>query len=132
MVPKNAVIAHINMYTHRDPNIWPNPLKFDPERFLPEEKIKRHPYSFLPFGGGLRNCIGIEKKLWFLLANYTFIVIIGLRYAMIAMKVTLSILIKKFRFHANCDVETMRIENNVVLRPVAGHLVRLELRSSEI
>ena len=40
----------------RDPDYYPNPLKFDPERFSSDNKIT--PYTYLPFGGGPRNCIG--------------------------------------------------------------------------
>lgn len=44
---------------HLDPNYYPDPLKYDPERFSQDEKNNRHPYAFLPFGAGPRNCIGI-------------------------------------------------------------------------
>ena len=43
---------------HRKPTLWPDPLRFDPERFAPEQVRGRHRYAYLPFGGGLRICIG--------------------------------------------------------------------------
>lgn len=48
---------------HHDPDVWPDPERFDPERFLPEAVKNRHSYSFLPFGGGPRLCIGNQFAL---------------------------------------------------------------------
>lgn len=44
--------------THRDPKVWRDPGSFRPERFMTESKEERTPFSYLPFGGGPRNCIG--------------------------------------------------------------------------
>ena len=43
---------------HRDPNIYPDPERYDPERFSPESSKDRHPMAFLPFGAGPRGCFG--------------------------------------------------------------------------
>lgn len=43
---------------HHDPNYYPEPMTFKPERFTEENKRTRHPYTYLPFGEGPRNCIG--------------------------------------------------------------------------
>ncbi|XP_067632971.1 probable cytochrome P450 6u1 [Eurosta solidaginis] len=42
---------------HRDPDIYPDPSKYDPERFSDENVKRRHPMAFLPFGAGARGCL---------------------------------------------------------------------------
>ncbi|CAG9785987.1 unnamed protein product [Diatraea saccharalis] len=48
---------------HRDPKYFPNPTKFDPERFSEENKHKIVPFSYMPFGLGPRNCIASRFAL---------------------------------------------------------------------
>ncbi|ODM94412.1 Cytochrome P450 4V2 [Orchesella cincta] len=45
---------------HKDPNLYPNPNDFIPERFSPEESQHRHKYSYVPFSNGPRKCIGFK------------------------------------------------------------------------
>ena len=47
----------------RTAEYFPDPLEFDPERFTPEAKAARHKYTYFPFGGGSRQCIG-ESFAW--------------------------------------------------------------------
>jgi cytochrome P450 len=52
-------IAFVSFYAmHRDPALWVDPLRFDPDRFLPEWSKTRNRWQYLPFGGGPRSCIG--------------------------------------------------------------------------
>lgn len=44
---------------HRDPQYYPDPLKFDPERFNDNNDTYIQPYTYIPFGAGPRNCIGL-------------------------------------------------------------------------
>ena len=43
---------------HRDPEYWPQPDHFKPERFLSQNKHSIKPFTYLPFGAGPRSCIG--------------------------------------------------------------------------
>lgn len=57
-IPKGTSIE-IPVYSlQRDPEHYPEPNKFDPLRFTPENSKARNPFTYLPFGEGPRNCIG--------------------------------------------------------------------------
>jgi cytochrome P450 len=49
--------------THRHPVVWPEPLRFDPDRFLPERSADRPRFAWFPFLGGPHQCIGQEFAL---------------------------------------------------------------------
>lgn len=64
VIPKGAIILMNIQKLHKDPKYWgPDADQFNPERFLPEKFDKMHPYTYLAFSGGPRNCIGI-KYAW--------------------------------------------------------------------
>lgn len=58
VVPRGTNLSIAIFATHRLAEHFPNPLKFDPDRFSPENVQNMHPYAFLPFSLGARNCIG--------------------------------------------------------------------------
>ena len=62
-IPKGMIVAVPVYAIHHDPKIWPEPEKFNPYRFTPEEKAKRGSYDWMPFGGGPRNCLGMRLAL---------------------------------------------------------------------
>ncbi|MFI6443969.1 cytochrome P450 [Kitasatospora sp. NPDC050543] len=57
-IPAGAQVILAPWVTHRHPDHWEEPERFDPERFLPERESGRHRYAWYPFGGGPRACIG--------------------------------------------------------------------------
>ena len=63
LLEKNAVVWLPIFGLHRDPNHYPEPECFDPERFNDRNKINIKPYTYLPFGSGPRNCIGSRFAL---------------------------------------------------------------------
>jgi len=69
-IPAGAYVGINPLFTHRDSAVWPDPLTFDPDRFLPEAVKARHKYAWAPFGGGAHMCLGLhfaiqQAKLFF-------------------------------------------------------------------
>jgi cytochrome P450 len=62
-VPAGGLVAMSAYVVQRDPRFWPDPERFDPDRFLPEAKAARPRFAYFPFGGGARQCIG-ESFAW--------------------------------------------------------------------
>lgn len=63
-VPVGARMVVMPYLTHRHPDFWPDPLRFDPDRWLPEQEAARHPYAYHPFAAGQRVCIGNNFSLF--------------------------------------------------------------------
>ncbi|XP_059052884.1 cytochrome P450 9e2-like [Achroia grisella] len=94
---------------HMDPEHYPEPHEFRPERFMGDEKNARPSHLFLAFGAGPRNCI-------------------GLRFAMFSAKLAMVSLLKNFKF-TTCPKTREPIEFNkraVLLKAEGGLWVRLD------
>lgn len=62
-LPAKTTVLMSQFIAHRDPRFFPDPLRFDPERFTPEAKARRQKFTYFPFGAGARQCIG-ESFAW--------------------------------------------------------------------
>lgn len=62
-IPARALVLLSPYVTHRDARYFPDPTRFDPERWTPEAKEVRPQFAYFPFGGGTRRCIG-EGFAW--------------------------------------------------------------------
>ncbi|KAJ9600006.1 hypothetical protein L9F63_009716, partial [Diploptera punctata] len=93
IAPKGSDICAICTNIHKDPALFPDPERFDPDRFSSENSYGRHPYAFLPFGAGRRQCIGS-------------------RYAMMELKTMLSVVLRRIKVVRAID-GLKEIENNL-------------------
>uniref|UniRef100_A0A182MRW7 Cytochrome P450 n=1 Tax=Anopheles culicifacies TaxID=139723 RepID=A0A182MRW7_9DIPT len=100
MIPAYAI--------HHDPNIYPNPSTYDPDRFTPDRMARRDPCAYLPFGEGPRICI-------------------GLRFGMMQARIGLALLLKHFQVLPckETDVPLTYSPRAFVLTPVNGVRLRL-------
>ncbi|XP_030755213.1 cytochrome P450 4V2-like [Sitophilus oryzae] len=97
-IPKGINIV-ISIFTlHRDERFWTDPLKFNPDRFLPEEVAKRPSFCYIPFSTGPRNCIGRT-------------------YAMMSLKVVAANVIRHYKMFSNYkSVDEINLRSFVTMR----------------
>lgn len=65
-IPKGSTVGIVPYVLHREEDTFPDPEKFDPERFSVENRGKIGPYAYIPFSAGFRNCIGNELEQLFI------------------------------------------------------------------
>jgi cytochrome P450 len=62
-VRKDEIVFIAPWLLHRDPRLFEDPLRFDPDRFLPDREARLPRFAYMPFGGGKRICIGNQFAL---------------------------------------------------------------------
>lgn len=105
LVEKGVTLLFVPWVTHRHADYFNDPLRYDPDRWLPERAGALHKYAYFPFGGGPRICIG----------NH---------FAMTEAILLLSTLIREYRFEL-IPGQTLRLKPSVTLRPAEGLQMKL-------
>ncbi|GBN00398.1 Cytochrome P450 9e2 [Araneus ventricosus] len=100
---------------HHDPDLWPNPKKFDPDRFSPANKASLKSMAYMPFGLGKRNCIGN-------------------RFAISEVKIAIFRLLKEFKFETCEKTEDplTLVCTTTVIGPANGIYLRAVPRSEAV
>lgn len=73
-IPQGAMVIPYIYGTHRNADHWPAASVFDPRRFEPKPETPRHPFAYIPFGGGPRTCIGSNMAMMQILTIVTAVV----------------------------------------------------------
>lgn len=110
-IKKGSIVLIPICSVHRDPDVFPNPEVFDPDRFLPANSMGLSPYEFLPFFSGLRNCL-------------------GQRFAMMEMKTVLANLLRNFSLKSLDNRDKIDTMPDIVLRPVQRLMVEFFTRKN--
>ncbi|XP_071461843.1 cytochrome P450 3A19-like [Marmota flaviventris] len=98
-IRKGTVVMMPNYVLHRDPQYWPEPEEFRPERFSKKNKDSIDPYIYMPFGNGPRNCI-------------------GMRFALMNMKVALVKVMQNFSFQTCKETQIpLKLAKQGLLQP---------------
>ncbi|MBT8219747.1 MAG: cytochrome P450 [Bacteroidia bacterium] len=106
-IPKGSMIAAFVHGVHRSEKYWSNPDQFDPSRFEKSKMKERHPFSYFPFGGGPRLCIGQH-------------------FALMEMQLIISRLSQKFNYTL-VNPSIPEPKPLVTLRPEEDIMLRVEL-----
>ena len=99
-VPAGTLVMISSYITHRHSEFWPDPERFDPDRFLPAACEERHPFAYFPFGGGPRGCIGRG-------------------FALLELRLLVAQIAQRFRLEA-VPGHPVELEQLVTLRPLHG------------
>lgn len=131
-IPKGVelVLSVMGMHRSKD-NFNLDPNAFNPDNFLPENSIGRHPYSYIPFSSGPRGCIG--KNTFFFLHTtkillYDLKYILGTKYAMLVLKLVTVYVLRKYRLTTELRLEDLRLRINITLKLLNKHRVQLHKR----
>jgi cytochrome P450 len=107
-IPKGHMLLFVQWVTHRSAKCFTDPLRFDPDRWLPERAKTIHKYAYFPFGGGPRICIG----------NH---------FAMMEAVLVLSTLIREYRFDL-LPGQSLELQPAITLRAARDVNMRLVSR----
>lgn len=109
MLPRGTNAAVSPFGLHWKPEYFPEPNKFNPDRFLPEETAKRSAYAYLPFSAGPRNCL-------------------GLRFAMLEMKVIAAYMIYNFEITTTDKMENVSFLPYLTTTPEKDYIFTFKKR----